>query len=120
MDDFREAVWDSKHLHEPNELDDEPADGDHGSCQRFSASRRDVQLQAGFLVARQRFQALQYVLYARHVLTEVETRMRELRRSYRPVLVETSQPRGRILLRQSLVHLARVSLPFCVKWMSLN
>ena len=107
MDDFREAVWDSKHLHEPNELDDEPADGDHEALvSAFLLLAGTYNFKPDSLSRGKRFQALQYVLYARHVLTEVETRMRELRRSYRPVLVETSQPRGRILLRQSLVHLA--------------
>ena len=106
-EDFLKAVEDSNHLHEQNELDEEPEDGDpEALVSAFLLLAGTYNFKPDSLSRGKRFQALQYVLYARHVLTEVETRMRELRRSYRPVLVETSQPRGRILLRQSLVHLA--------------
>lgn len=107
MNDFREAAKKSHHLTEPKELDIEPEQGDHEALvSAFLHLNQTYNPHMESLSRGKRFQAFQYVLYADHVLTEVETRMRELRRSYRPVLVETSQPRGKILLRQSLAQLA--------------
>ena len=99
MNDFREAAIKSHHLTEPKELDIEPEQGDHEALvSAFLHLNQTYNPHMESFSRGKRFQAFQYVLYADHVLTEVETRMRELRRSYRPVLVETSQPRGRILL----------------------
>lgn len=50
---------------------------------------------------------MSFVLHAWHLLGQMETRMRELRRSYRPTVIETAQPRGKILLRQSLPNIAQ-------------